>query len=47
MKLILDFDDVLFKAGDLKEVIFSILASHGVKNAQEFYDMARKSDEKV
>lgn len=45
MKLILDFDDVLFKAGELKKVIFSVLASHGVKNAQEFYDMARKSDE--
>ncbi len=45
MKLILDFDDVLFKAGDLKEVIFNTLASYGLENVREFYDMARKSGE--
>ncbi len=45
MKLILDFDDVLFNAKELKEIIFTTLLSHGIQNAQEFYGMARKSGE--
>ncbi len=45
MKLILDFDDVLFNAKELKEILFASLVSHGIHNAREFYAMARKSGE--
>ena len=43
MKLILDFDDVLFNAKDLKEVMFSLLLEEGVLNGNELYDRERRS----
>lgn len=43
MKLILDFDDVLFKAGGLKEKIFTTLASQGITNGAELYEGERSS----
>jgi FMN phosphatase YigB (HAD superfamily) len=41
MKLILDFDDVLFKASGLKERIFSTLVDAGIQNGQELYERER------
>jgi FMN phosphatase YigB (HAD superfamily) len=41
MKLIVDFDDVLFKTSILKAKFFSVLADHGVKNAEEHYKYER------
>lgn len=43
MKLILDFDDVLFNAKGLKEVMFSYLQEEGVENPQELYEEERKT----
>ncbi len=43
MKLIVDFDDVLFKTSKLKEQFFAVLTSHGVKNAEEQYVFERKN----
>lgn len=44
MKLILDFDDVLFNSSKLKEKFFAVLAFHGVKNAEEEYHFERAND---
>lgn len=44
MKLIVDFDDVLFKAGDFKEVVFDTIARYGVSDARARYDEERKKD---
>ncbi len=41
MKLIVDFDDVLFKTSKLKEKFFSVLTAHGVQNAEEHYKYER------
>ncbi len=43
MKLILDFDDVLFNAAGLKEKIFSTLSAHGISNGAELYEGERNS----
>lgn len=43
MKLILDFDDVLFNAAGLKEKIFTTLRSQGIINASELYETERNS----
>lgn len=44
MKLILDFDDVLFKTSELKERFFATLERLGVKDAREKYHFERKND---
>jgi FMN phosphatase YigB (HAD superfamily) len=44
MKLILDFDDVLFKTSELKERFFATLERLGVKEAREKYHFERKND---
>lgn len=41
MKLIFDFDDVLFDAKKLKSLLFEELANVGVKNGEELYRMER------
>ena len=41
MKLILDFDDALFNAKELKDVIFRVLREHGVENGEELYTRER------
>ena len=41
MKLILDFDDVLFNARGLKDVMFRVLSEHGVENGEELYNRER------
>jgi hypothetical protein len=45
MKLIFDFDDVLFNAAVLKKNIFSVLEKYGITNGKESYDRARLSGE--
>lgn len=45
MKLILDFDDVIFNVGELKEKFFSVLEVKGFNNAREEYHLERKSDQ--
>jgi FMN phosphatase YigB (HAD superfamily) len=44
MKIIVDFDDVLFITSKLKERFFTILAHHGIEGAQERYHFERKDD---
>jgi FMN phosphatase YigB (HAD superfamily) len=44
MKIIVDFDDVLFETSKLKERFFTILEHHGVKEARERYHYERKND---
>ncbi len=43
MKLILDFDDVLFDAKALKEVMFDVLRNEGVENGEQLYEAERRS----
>jgi FMN phosphatase YigB (HAD superfamily) len=42
MKLIIDFDDVLFKVSNVKTALFAALKSHGVNNPEEYYAEERK-----
>lgn len=44
MKLIVDFDDVLFDVSQLKERFFKVLKRHGVKNPEDEYIFERKND---
>lgn len=44
MKLIVDFDDVLFDASKLKEKLFTILEEYGVQKVRERYLFERESD---
>lgn len=44
MKLLVDFDDVLFDNAKLKEKFFSVLESHGVKNPRDHYTYERAND---
>jgi len=44
MILIVDFDDVLFDAAELKEKFFSVLEAHGVKNPRDHYTYERAND---
>lgn len=44
MKLIVDFDDVLFDVSKLKEKFFKVLTAHGVKNPKDEYHFERKND---
>lgn len=44
MKLILDFDDVLFETSRLKEKFFAVLGEHGILRAQEKYHFERAND---
>ncbi len=43
MKLIFDFDDVLFDTSKLKGALFAVLAQHGVVNAEEMYVKERRN----
>lgn len=42
MKLIVDFDDVLFDTARFKSYIFKTMEIHGVNNVKDFYDKERK-----
>lgn len=42
MKVIFDFDDVIFDAKKFKEVIFSKIESRGIENVRGKYDTVRK-----
>lgn len=44
MKLLLDFDDVLFDTSRLKETFFAVLGRHGVLRAKEKYHYERAND---
>ncbi len=44
MKLILDFDDVLFDTQKLKQRFFTVLSQHGVQNPEKEYHFERKDD---
>jgi FMN phosphatase YigB (HAD superfamily) len=44
MKLLLDFDDVLFDTSRLKETFFAVLNRHGVLRAKEKYHFERAND---
>lgn len=44
MKLIVDFDDVLFDVSKLKERFFKVLKRHGVKHPEDEYTFERKND---
>lgn len=44
MKLIVDFDDVLFDVGTLKEKFFTVLEARGIQNARDEYVFERKND---
>lgn len=43
MKVIFDFDDVVFKAKEFKEVIFSVLEKKGYENVRTKYEEVRNS----
>lgn len=43
MKLILDFDDVLFNSKALKEVMFGVLRDEGMENGEDLYEVERRS----
>lgn len=44
MKVIFDFDDVLFNASAFKELMFSFLERYGIKNAKEVYTRMRETE---
>ena len=44
MKLIVDFDDVLFNAAGLKETFFKALENKGIQSARDEYHFERKND---
>ncbi len=45
MKVVLDFDDVIFNAGAFKELMFFYLAERGIRNAREVYGQMRQREE--
>lgn len=45
MKLILDFDDVIFNANAFKELMFFYLGERGIRNAGEVYEKMREKEE--
>lgn len=45
MKVVLDFDDVIFNANAFKELMFFYLAERGIKNARNVYDDMRREEE--
>lgn len=47
MKLILDFDDVIFNARGLKDVMFRVLREHGVENGEELYTRERSKPDNI
>ncbi|MEN9551869.1 MAG: hypothetical protein RI935_246 [Candidatus Parcubacteria bacterium] len=44
MKLVLDFDDVIFNAKAFKELMFFYLAERGIRNAKEVYEQMRQRE---
>ncbi len=44
MKIIFDFDDVLFNANAFKELMFFYLEERGIRNARELYKQMRKRE---
>lgn len=45
MKVVLDFDDVIFNASAFKELMFFYLGERGIRNAREVYDDMREKEE--
>jgi hypothetical protein len=45
MKVVLDFDDVIFNTNAFKELMFFYLAERGIRNAKEAYEQMRQREE--